>query len=363
MMVTLATEFARRGVRVSLVLCSATGPYLSRVPPDVKVVDLKCPRVSRSLPRLVRYLRQERPDGLLSAMTHANLTALWARRLAGISTRLVVSEHNTLSRASRSAPVVRQRLMPLLARCFYPWADEIVAVSQGVADDLADVARLPRHRVTVVYNPLVSAAPIEHPVPSPDHAWFQADRRPVILATGRLTPQKDFATLIAAFAKVRQQHDVGLLILGEGPERARLLSAAEALGVRAHVRMPGFVENASAFMARAEVFVLSSAWEGFPAVLVEAMACGTPVVSTDCPSGPSEILDKGKYGPLVPVGDVDALASAIAKLLTTRPDTESLRRRASEFDVRTSVEAYLDLLLGTTGQAQRAMSSRAATST
>ena len=152
-MVTLATEFARSGVRVSLVLPTATGPYLSRVPPDVQIVDLDCARVVSSLPGLVGYLRRERPDALLSAMTHANVIALWARRLAGVRTRLVVSERNTLSRTSRSSPVLRRELMPRLAKRFYPWADAIVAVSSGVADDLAEVASLPRERITVIHNP------------------------------------------------------------------------------------------------------------------------------------------------------------------------------------------------------------------
>ena len=346
-MLNLATEFSRSGVEVALVLSTAEGPYLSLVPPDVTIVNLKCTRVLASLPRLVGYLRKKRPSGLLSAMTHANITALWAKRMAGVSTRIVVSERNTLSRASRSSPLRRQRLMPYLAKRFYPWADHIVAVSRGVADDLAEVANLPKDRITVIYNPLVSDALTKKAKEPPDHPWFEADQAPVILGTGRLILQKDFPTLIKAFAKVRNTHRANLVILGEGTERMRLQRLVEVLGLCEYVSMPGFVGNPLAYMARAAVVVLPSAWEGFPAVLVEAMACGTPVVSTDCQSGPAEILENGKHGPLVPVGDIDGLASAITKTLDKRPHSDSLIQRASMFQVRGGADAYLHLLLDT----------------
>ena len=352
-MVNLATEFSRRGAHVSLVLSSAEGPLLSLVPPCVSVIDLRSPRVLRSLPGLVRYLRRERPDALLSAMTHANLIALWARRIARGRTRLVVSERNTLSRTSRSSPVIRQRLMPQLAKRFYPWADKVVAVSQGVADDLASVASLPRRRITVIYNPLVSQS-ISHRAQQPTgHPWFESGGSPVILAAGRLTPQKDFATLIQAFVKVRSRHSANLVILGEGAERQELARLVRRLRLGDHVSMPGFVENPLSYMARAAVVVLSSQWEGFPAVLVEAMACGTAVVSTDCPSGPAEILENGKHGSLVPVGDISALADAIARTLDAEADGNGLRRRASAFQVREGADAYLRLLLGTNKVVQR----------
>ena len=343
-MVNLATEFSRRGAAVSLVLSTAKGPYLSLVPPEVTIVDLGCRRVLWSLPRLAAYLRRERPRGMLSAMTHANVIALWAKRLAGVPTRLVVSERNTLSEALRAAPAVRRTIMRYLVKRFYPWADDIVAVSHGVADDLAEITGLPRVRIAVIYNPLVSDSLRKRAEQAPNDSWFEANEAPVVLGVGRLVPQKDFATLVTAFAKVQSARRPRLVILGEGPERAALQHLAATLGLGDRVRMPGFVDNPLAYMARAAVVVLSSAWEGFPAVLVEAMACGTPVVSTDCPSGPAEILENGRHGPLVPVGDVDALAAEITTTLKTRPSSEHLRRRARTFGVPESVAAYLRLL-------------------
>ena len=176
-MVTLAGEFSRVGLRVSLVLSSAEGPCLPLVSSEVRIVNLGHRRVLRSLPRLIRYLRQERPSVMLSAMTHANVAALWAKRIAGVDTRMVLTEHNTLSRASRSSRMIRQRLMPYAARRFYPWADDIVAVSRGVADDLAEVTGLPRVRIAVIYNPLVSDSLRKRAEQAPSHSWFEAKER------------------------------------------------------------------------------------------------------------------------------------------------------------------------------------------
>lgn len=345
-MVNLARGFVERGLDVDLVLAKAEGPYLSRVPSEVRVVDLGASRVLASLPGLVRYLRQERPRALLSAINHANVAALWARRLARVPTRVVVSEHNTLSRGSANATSLRARLMPLWVRAFYPWADAVVAVSEGVAKDLIRITGLPPEKVQIIYNPVVTPelyARAEEPL---DHLWFAPGESPVVLGVGRLTAQKDFPTLIRAFAEVRRQRPARLIILGEGEDRPRLEALVKELGLENDVALPGFVENPWAYMAQAAVFVLSSAWEGFGNVLVEAMACGCPVVSTDCPSGPAEILENGKYGPLVPVGDVESLGRAIIRVLDASPNSALLKFRAREFSLGNISNEYLDVLLG-----------------
>ena len=341
-MCKLAGGIAARGHAVDLVLARAEGPYLAEVPESVRLVDLEASRVLASLPALVRYLRRERPEALLSVL-HANIVALWARRLAGVPTPVVVSERNTLSYESQYASDLRMQLMPRLTRRFYPWADGIVAVSQGVADDLARVTGLPRERIQVIYNPIVTPelrakaqAPLEHP-------WFAPDERPVIVAAGRLTAQKDFSTLIQAFARVRQTRPARLLILGEGQERPTLESLVRQLGLEQDVSLPGFVTNPYPYMAQASLFVLSSRWEGLPGVLIEALCCGTPVISTDCPSGPREILADGRYGQVVPVEDAAALARAIETSLEgemPRPPRESWH----PVEIETGVNQYISIL-------------------
>jgi glycosyltransferase involved in cell wall biosynthesis len=314
-MVNLANHFAEDGLSVDLVLTRMDGAYHREVSPKVRLVDLNSPKLPKSLPGLVRYLRCRKPPVLLSALHYACEIALWARFLARTPTRVVVSEHNTLSVEAKSLPQRTARLTPLAARLFYPWSDAIVAVSQGVAEDLAVVTGLPVEQIQTIYNPVIipdldirSKEPLNHP-------WFQPGSPPVILGVGRLVAQKDFATLIRAFQRIRQDQAVRLMILGEGQQRPELEHLIQTLGISADVALAGFVANPYAFMARAAVFALSSVWEGFGNVLVEAMATGTPVVATDCPSGPAEILANGQYGHLVPVGDDRSLATAIVRIL------------------------------------------------
>lgn len=310
-MLNLARGFAERGYEVDLVLAKAEGPYLSQVPDNIRVIDLKSARVLYSLHGLIRYLRQERPHALLSALDHANVVALWAKKISRVPTRIVVSVHSTISKASANARSLREKLTPLFIRIFYTWADAVVTVSRGVADDLIKLTKLPQEKVHVIYNPVVTPelfAKAEEPL---DHPWFTPGEPPVILSVGRLTPAKDYPTLIKAFALVRKEMPVRLIILGEGEERPKLEALIRELGLERDVDLPGFVDNPYKYMKRASVLVLSSQWEGLPTVLVEALALGIPVVSTDCPSGPKEILNNGEYGRLVAVGNQKELAQSI----------------------------------------------------
>ena len=308
---------------------------------------LRAPRAARYLRDLARYLQRERPAALLSAKTHPNLVALWARRLAGVPTRIVVSEHVHFSRALEAhRRRWRWRYVVPAVRHFYPWADACVGVADDVADDLTTIARLPRERVTTIYNPVVNADMLEKARTPFCHDWFRSDAPPVILGVGRLDrAHKDFSTLLRAFAHIRAERHIRLMLLGEGPDRVELEKLIETLGVAADVAMPGFVANPYPYFVRAAVFVLSSAFEGLPTVLIEALACGCPVVSTDCPSGPAEILDGGAYGPLVPVGDDVALARAICDTLDHAPHRERLIERAQFFSVDRAVEQYGRVLL------------------
>jgi glycosyltransferase involved in cell wall biosynthesis len=342
-LVNLAARFQDLGLRVDLVAAKAEGAYRSHVQAGVRLVDLKARRTLSAIQGLARYLRRENPEALLSVLGHANLAALWAKRLAGVSTRVVVCEPGMVSHAVRSAPNRREWLIPVFERLFFPWADEIVAVSRSAADDLSRAVRLPRRRIRVIYNPVVSSELIEQAKAPLDHAWFRPGSPPVVLGVGRLTPAKDFATLIRAFAIVHQERAARLLILGEGELRAGLEALVAELDLCEEVSLPGFANNPYAVMARAGVFVLSSAWEGFGTALVEAMACGLPVVSTDC-GGPSEILEGGRMGRLVPVGDPEALAGAILATLTEPSDVGLLRARAQDFSLERIADQYLELL-------------------
>lgn len=378
-MLHLAGAFAARGHRVDLVLSRVEGPYLAQIPTGVKLRGLQTsplwqgriralsadpkalgslllpilfssqpPKTLRSLPALVRYLQCEQPAVLLATQTPANLVALWARRLARVPTRVIVGEQTNLSQQITGPKRRKWRwrfIAPVIQRV-YPWADAVVAVSHGVADDLSCWTSIPRERITVIYNPVVTPGLLRQAQAQLDHPWFQPGSPPVVLGAGRLTPQKDFPTLLKAFARVRAERPIRLLILGEGKQRAELRTLTAALGIAEDVSLPGFVDNPYAYMAGAALFVLSSAWEGFGNVLAEALACGCPVVSTDCPSGPAELLDHGRYGALVPVGNDEALARKILETLDRPRDREYLQARASEFSIERACTAYSQVLLG-----------------
>jgi glycosyltransferase involved in cell wall biosynthesis len=339
----LAQGITERGLPVDLVVAAAEGPFRDQVPSAVRLVDLRAGRVLRSLIPLSGYLRRERPRVLFSQMDHANLVALWAARLARRATPVVVTVHNTLSQATRQDGRLAHRLWPPLLRIFYPWAASVVAVSRGAADDLARTVGLPRDRVEVVYNPVITPAMMALAGQAPDHPWFAPGQPPVILGVGRLTRQKDFATLIRAFAEVRRTRIAHLIILGEGEDRRDLETLVTKLGLTDDVALLGFRENAMAYIAGSALFVLSSAWEGLPTVLIEALAAGTRVVSTDCPSGPREILQEGRLGTLVPVGHAAALADAMIGALD-RPGDPVPPDALTPFTRDAAVDHYLSLI-------------------
>lgn len=315
-------------------------------PPEiagVNTVDLGVRHSRLALPGLVRYLRQARPQVLLAAKDRAIRTALLARRLAGVKTPIVGRVGTHLSASLAHQPAWRRWLRCLPIRFWYRRLDRLVAVSQGVADDVRGLTGLPEGRIRVIRNPVVHPGIFTMAGQSQYHPWFLEDI-PVILGVGRLTYQKGFDVLLQAFARVRRQLRCRLVILGEGRQRQPLLDQANSLGVAPSVALPGFSTNPYAAMQRAALLVLSSRWEGSPNVLTEAMALGTPVVATDCPSGPREILTSGRLGPLVAVEDTDALAAAIIWRLQTPPDKPLLQQAVEAYSVNNSAAAYLQLL-------------------
>lgn len=336
----LAGGLVESGHMVDVVTIRSGGDY--PVPDGVRRVDLGASRALTSIPALVGYLRRERPDYLYAVSENANLIALWARALARTRTPVAVSIRTVMSRFAATPDIWRERFYPQLARWFYPQADAVVAVSNAVRDDVASILGLPPDRIDVMYNPVVTPdllVQAEEPVA---HPWFQQDQPPVILGVGRLIRDKGFDTLIRAFALVQRR--VRLVILGDGDSRIQLMRLVQELDVNADVDLPGFAENPFAYMAKSAVVVLPSRYEGFGNVLVEAMACGTPVVSTNYSGGPREILRDGELGPLVPVDDPEALAAAIIDVLDHPPDRERLRQRAWDFNLEAAVRRFEDVL-------------------
>ncbi|MDJ0942198.1 MAG: glycosyltransferase [Kiloniellales bacterium] len=378
MRLIIAGELARRGYKVDLLLCEAGGPLTERIPEGIRVIHLErsgrmaarltalkadlagflsvagyalAPQSNSStlpyLPALVGYLRAEEPDVLYVATTFMAVEAALALRSSKAASRFVISEHVFLSPdhsvlGGWNRPYIRSLLYRTYSR-----ADAVASVSKGVADQLARCSGFPRERITVVYNPTVTPALEREAGEALDHPWFADGDPPVILGAGRLSRTKDFATLVRAFALVRRNRPARLVILGNAKSEkktkqrvAELMDLAGELGVAEDVSLPGFVVNPYKYMARASVYVLSSHVEGLPNALIEAMACGCPVVSTDTPSGPAEILEDQKYGPIVPIGDEAAMAAAILATLDSPPDPKVLRTRASEFSVDRTVDLY-----------------------
>lgn len=340
----LARGMVASGRQVELILVRGEGAYASEIPAGVKVTILDRPRVSRTIGALAAHFRRSRPKAVLSALTHTNLATIAAAHLSGAAPRIVVSERNQMSAKARDARSAWQRAIYRVAPLAYRMVDRVVAVSGGVAEDLSRFARLPDAKLHVIHNPVFDPDIEQMALAPAAHPWFEPSGPPIILAAGRLHRQKGFDTLLRAFAIARAEMDCRLVILGEGGERAALGEQAQHCGLGYDIDMPGFCENPFPLMARAGVFVLSSRWEGFPNALVEAMACGAPVVATDCPSGPREILEDGRLAPLVPVDDAEALARAMLETLARRPDTSASRARAQGFSIAAATAQYLQAL-------------------
>jgi glycosyltransferase involved in cell wall biosynthesis len=343
--VTLANALARRGHRVDLVAASFRGPYTADVTEVVRVVDLAAPRTFDAVPRLISYLRRERPQLLLSTLDHANVSAIFATRLAASGTRVVVRQANQISRAVRGVHTLRQRVLYQLVQLAYRKADGLIAVSDGVRDDLAAFLGLPAGRVRTVYSPLVTDRILAQAAEPLDDPWFADCSSPLIAGMGRLTHQKGFDLLIEAVARVRARRRVRLAILGEGELREELTAAAAARGLGGDFHLVGFHRNPFPMLRAASLFALPSRWEGLPGSLVQAMALGVPVVAADCPSGPAEVLrGPGLARALVPVEDVAALARSLEEHLDCPLDAGTLRARGMEFHEDRSMDDVVRVL-------------------
>lgn len=340
----LAHEFARQGHTVEFVLMRVNGELLGEAKAAFEVVDLGTPRARQVPLALARYLRRNRPDALLAAMWPLTVLAPIGRALSGYRCKVLVSEHNTLSVQYGTWGRVHNLLMRSSMALGYRMADARVGVSAGVAKDVAQLAWLPDDGFDVIHNPVA-----RRPDPDPKalevaQALWQVSPGARILTVGSFKAQKNHPLLLRAFARIVQSPMARLMFLGAGAGEAALREMAQELGIADRVIFAGFHADPTPFYRTADLFVLSSDYEGFGNVIVEALACGTPVVSTDCPSGPSEILEGGEYGTLVPVGDVHALVDAIDAALSKTHDQARLRNRALDFAPEIAAGRYLELL-------------------
>lgn len=347
MLVNLARGTAENGIAVDFLVKEKNLPYLPELPERVRLTELRSSVAGGLLAELVAYLQASSPQVMLSAKGDDDRLAVQARARAGSATRVALRTGTHLSGrlAARGRNPLRRWIELRRIRQLYAQADCVICVSQGVADDLACITGLDRHVIRVLHNPVVTPELLALARASVEHPWFSGEHGPpVVLGAGGLRRQKNFALLLRAFAALRRRQPCRLIILGEGRQRGELLQLAGELGIGEDVSLPGFAVNPYAYMARAALFVLSSQWEGSPNVVTEALAVGTPVVATDCPSGPREILAGGRYGELVPVGDVEALTSAMQRSLNHPPSPELLRDAVCHYTLDNSTREYLDAL-------------------
>lgn len=345
-MVTLANEMATRGYEVDLLPASVEGVYVNDIADAVSLVELQTVDMLPSetlpaLPALTHYLGEKEPTTLLSTMDGPNVVALWANALAGSDTDAVIRLSNTIRTRSEH---LKGRLLDRFVKKWYPTADEVVTVSSDIQTDAESLLDVPSEKTTVIHNPIDLERIDEQKLIPVSDSWFNDDV-PLVLGVGRLDEQKQFSTLIEAVAHLQSQQPCRLVLLGDGPRRDRLLALVDSKGVSDVVKLLGFVKNPYAYMAKADIFALSSAWEGCPNVLLEALACGTTPVATDCPGASADILDSGEYGFLTPVGDAKKMAAAISSALTSSvPDTK-LWRRARHFSIKRVADRYERVLL------------------
>ena len=371
----LAGEFVRRGIKTDLLVAKYKGPLVEFVPEGVNVIELKKsgrftvlfyllrlpvsswldaivwlfgggPKTITRLPALLNYLRSNQPQTILSTLDAVNVTTLWAKYLSNLKTKFIVRQAIFHSQeASNARGLIGASSLPRLVKRWYPTADKIISVSNEMTEDLKEYCNVPDDRITTIYNPINLKNIAEKAEQPLDDSWFLDRQIPVVLAVGRLYKQKNYPILFEAIKSIKARREVRLVVLGEGPERDSLMTLAKNLKIEKCIQLVGHVPNPYQYMAKANVFALSSSWEGLPNVILEALACECKIVSTNCPSGPAEILEDGKYGKLVPVNDAYAMASAIEESLDDSFDKNLLQARAAEFGLDKVSEKYMAWML------------------
>lgn len=339
----LAHEFVHRGYEVDFVLIQARGEFLGEAQQAFSVTGLAVPRMRYILPKLVSYLKTHRPNFLIASMWPLTVIAPLAQWISGCPCKVLVSEHGILSAQYQDSGMLHRALLRLSTGIGYRLAHHRVCASSGLVKDVASLSWMRSESFNVIHNPIPpGVAPTPDEIAAAEELWAVPPGARV-LTVGTMKAVKNHPLLLRAFARLNRP-DARLLFLGDGQERNALLTLADEIGIADRLVLAGFRPDPTPFYRTADLFVLSSNYEGFGNVIVEAMACGTPVVSTDCPSGPAEILGNGRFGALVPVNDVAALAAAMNASLSSQHDTGALKRRATDFSPEIAARKYLELL-------------------
>jgi len=345
--------------KISFALMAATGHFLSFIRPAVKVIDLGLKPFGiidhiKCILKLTKTIRQERPDFIITGQPAANISVVLAKLFSGTGkkTKVIISEHSPILMwlTNRKNNFLLKLILRLAIIILYRFADRVIVVSDFLISDLSKTALMPKRRIRRIYNPVITPELMEKAGQNANHPWLLEKSGPVIIAVGRLSKQKNFPLLLKGFALARTEHPaLRLIILGDGPERQELEKLASALSIADAISMPGFDKNPYAFLRHADIFILSSNFEGLPTALIEALACGTPVISTNCPSGPSEILEGGRYGLLIPVEDAESMKSAILNILANHKAAEERTKdfhqhKMHEFSTDNVIKEYEKLL-------------------
>ena len=341
---TLAGELHNSGAAVTLVLHQMRGQLVDQVPPGVGMFNMDRRRTRHDVLPLAAYLRRHQPDILLANVDHMNIAAILARVLSASRTKVVIAQHNPLT-GELASDGRKYRIVAPAYRMLAPFVGAAVGVSDGIARQLVELGGLSENKVVRVYNAVVGAGFEERAAMPVVHPWFCDGTAPIFVTAARLVPQKDHETLLRAMAIYRRSGSGRLLILGTGPLREHLENLVHELQIADAVDFVGFQANPLPWFRRCDVFVLSSRSEGFGIALAEAMACGTPVISTDCEHGPAEILGHGRYGTLVPQHDPAAMAAALsaADEMPRRFPPDLLKTRAADFSNAVCLDGYLSL--------------------
>ncbi len=338
-LINLANYFTNQSITIDLVVVSKTGAYINDISSKVNLINLNKNRVLFSLFSLINYFRENNPNAIITTMPHISLVVIVAKFFSGIDTNLVIRQPNYLSLNSGQKWWLNFYIK--IVCYFFNKANKVIGISKGVCSDLRE---LRVKNCQAIYNPAVFPKIFNL---AKKGINFSFDKK-TFIAVGRLTKQKNFSLLIDAFYRVRKQLNCQLIILGEGELRADLKGQITKLALNNNVHLLGFVDNPYAYIKHSDVFVLSSLWEGFGNVIVEALALGTQVVATNCPSGPAEILENGKHGFLAEVNDKNDLSKQMLLALEKPIDKNVLIKRSKDFNIDKIARQYKKVLLGDT---------------